>query len=114
MEQPKVKVIIKRPDEEIGHVTNISASKQNIERNIGGPYMFHTLFNIDNDHIVGIMYKTDPADDDAVNMTYGIIPFRKVVKGDAIIGQVDANGNLVDLDQLTRKEWAAWLEKWGN
>ena len=32
----KVRVIIKRPDEEFGHVTNISPSLGNLQRNVGG------------------------------------------------------------------------------
>ena len=32
----KVRVIIKRPDEEIGHVTNISPSLENLQRTVEG------------------------------------------------------------------------------
>lgn len=32
----KYKVIIKRPDEEYGHVTNISMSLENLQRTVGG------------------------------------------------------------------------------
>lgn len=33
----KIKVIIKRPDEEIGHVTHISDSPENLQKTVGGP-----------------------------------------------------------------------------
>lgn len=32
----KIKVIIKRPDEEFGHVTNISPTLENIQKTVGG------------------------------------------------------------------------------
>ena len=35
MSEGKVRVIIKRPDEEFGHVTNISPSLENLQRNVG-------------------------------------------------------------------------------
>lgn len=33
----RIKVIIKRPDEKYGHVTNISDSLENLQRTVGGP-----------------------------------------------------------------------------
>lgn len=36
MSEGKVRVIIKRPDEEFGRVTNISPSLENLHRNVGG------------------------------------------------------------------------------
>ena len=36
MSEGKVRVIIKRPDEEFGHVTNISPSLKNLQRTVGG------------------------------------------------------------------------------
>lgn len=33
----KIKVIIKRPDEKVGHMTNISASLKNLQRTVDGP-----------------------------------------------------------------------------
>lgn len=32
----KIRAIIKRPDEKVGHVTNISNNLQNLQRNVGG------------------------------------------------------------------------------
>ena len=32
----KIKVIIKRPDEEYGHVTNISCTLENLQKTVGG------------------------------------------------------------------------------
>lgn len=32
----KIKAIIKRPDEEIGHMTNISPSLENLQKTVGG------------------------------------------------------------------------------
>ena len=32
----KIKVIIKRPDEEFGHVCNISNSLENLQKTVGG------------------------------------------------------------------------------
>lgn len=36
MAEGKVRVIIKRPDEEFGHVTNISPSLKNLQKTVGG------------------------------------------------------------------------------
>ena len=36
MSEGKVRVIIKRPDEEFGHVTNISTSLKNLQNTVGG------------------------------------------------------------------------------
>lgn len=33
----RIKVIIKRPDEKYGHVTNISDSLENLQKTVGGP-----------------------------------------------------------------------------
>lgn len=36
MSEGKIRCIIKRPDEPVGHVTNISASLENLQRIVGG------------------------------------------------------------------------------
>ena len=33
---PKLKAIVKRPDEKYGHMTNISASLENLQKTVGG------------------------------------------------------------------------------
>lgn len=43
MSEGKVKVIIKRPDEEFGHVTNISTSLKNLQNTVGGYIEIVTL-----------------------------------------------------------------------
>ena len=43
MSEGKVRVIIKRPDEEFGHVTNISPSLKNLQRTVGGYIEMVTL-----------------------------------------------------------------------
>ena len=43
MSEGKVRVIIKRPDEEFGHVTNISSSLKNLQNIVGGYVEAHTL-----------------------------------------------------------------------
>lgn len=107
------RVIIKRPDEKIGHIANINTDKENIEKHIGGAYMVHILFDSE-DGQVGIIYKTAPTEDDAVNMVYGSFPFRKLVKGTAIVCELAANGDLIDLRALTKQQWETLLKKWGN
>ena len=37
MSEAKIKAIIKRPDEKVGHMTNISASLGNLQRTVDGP-----------------------------------------------------------------------------
>lgn len=107
------RVIIKRPDEKIGHIANINTDKENIDKHIGGAGMVHILFDSE-DGRVGIIYKMATSDEDEMNMVYGSFPFRKVVKGTAIVCELGANGDLIDLRALTKKQWETLLRKWGN
>lgn len=55
MSEGKVRVIIKRPDEEFGHVTNISPSLKNLQKTVGGYIECVTLHEWDhggNVHII--------------------------------------------------------------
>ena len=54
MSEGKVRVIIKRPDEEFGHVTNISPSLKNLQKTVGGYIECVTLglYNWGNIHII--------------------------------------------------------------
>lgn len=54
MAEGKVRVIIKRPDEEFGHVTNISPSLKNLQNTVGGYIECVTLglYDWGNIHII--------------------------------------------------------------
>lgn len=54
MAEGKVRVIIKRPDEEFGHVTNISPSLKNLQKTVGGYIECVTLglYDWGNIHII--------------------------------------------------------------
>lgn len=55
MTEGKIKVIIKRPDEKYGHVTNISQSLKNLQRTVGGYIEMVTLAHLnDNKNLVVI------------------------------------------------------------
>ena len=41
----KIKVVIKRPDEEFGHMTNISPSLENLQKTVGGHFETVTLLS---------------------------------------------------------------------
>lgn len=43
---PKIKCIIKRPDEEFGHMTSVSATLKNLQKNVGGYIETVTLYNM--------------------------------------------------------------------
>lgn len=101
----KIRVIIKRPDEKYGHVTNISNTLENIQRTVEG--YFQTIPLTMNSVIV--------CNEDGKIM--GLEPNFKFGDIDIIVGTVFVCG--VDGDEFTDipfglPEWKKYLEAWGN
>ena len=93
MAEGKVRVIIKRPDEEFGHVTNISPSLKNLQKTVGGYIECVTLglYKWGNIHIIcteegrldGLEYNCEVCGIDFV--------------GTIIVAAANGEGELIDL-----------------
>ena len=93
MSEGKIRVIIKRPDEEFGHVTNISPSLKNLQKTVGGYIECVTLglYEWGNIHIIcneegrldGLEYNCEVCGIDFV--------------GTIIVAAANGEGELIDL-----------------
>lgn len=108
----KIKCIVKRPDEQFGHVTWISDSLKNFQNTVGGYIETVTLDN----GVVLICNEEGKLKGMPYNFTlrriHGIIPIHN-----PIFGTVIACG--AEEDQLTDvpidfNEWKSLLCEWGN
>ena len=107
----KVRCIIKRPDEEFGHVTNISVTLENLQKTVGGmievvPVAPGTVLICNEE---GKIRGLEPN----FMMGFGI-------SADCVVGTVIVIGvggkydeEFVDL-KLTFGQWKAILREWGN
>lgn len=108
MSEGKIRCIIKRPDEQYGHVTNISTSLKNLQRQVDGP--IETVpcgagaVIICNEE--GKLRGLEP------NFMMGKLPFMDVIVGDVIVIGVDGE-EFCDL-QMDFSTWKNLLKEWGN
>lgn len=101
----KIKVIIKRPNENIGHVTNISNTLKNLQYTVGGHI---EAVPIDEKHVLICNEEGKIQNSHLVNfkMPYDVIVGTVIICG--VYG--DEFGDI----QMTREEWAEKLKEWGN
>lgn len=104
----KVRVIIKRPDERYGHVTNISVTLENIKKIVGGyvePLRIadQTVILCNED---GKRLGLKP------NMYVGNFPYGQLILGDLIVIGTDEE-EFADCP-LDFKTWKWLVDKWGN
>lgn len=103
----KVKVIIKRPDEEYGHVTNISTSLKNLQKAVEG--YIETVSVGENAVCIcneeGKILKLQP------NFWMGT-KYKDLIRGTVVIAGVDGS-ELVDIP-FDFGTWKRLLKKWGN
>lgn len=101
----KIKVIIKRPEEEFGHVCNISASLENLQKTVGGYIEAVPL----TDKIVMICNE----DGKLQHLEHNFhLPFDTMV-GTVIICGVDGD-EFSDIPEWFFKIWKELLRGWGN
>ena len=107
MSEAKIKAIIKRPDEKVGHMTNISPSLKNLQRIVEGPIEIVTIAP----GLVLICNEEGKLRGLERNFRMGI-DFFDVILGEAIICGVDGE----DLDDIPIdfKQWKYYLQAWGN
>lgn len=103
----KIKAIIKRADETVGHMTNISNTLENLQRTVGG-------------YIETLTLKHDPEDSKAITIICneeGLIndmPYNCTLGGHQLFGDIIICGasdeDFADIP-ISFKEWK---EKWCN
>lgn len=102
----KIKVIIKRPDELIGHVCYISDSLENLQKTVGG--YIETLTILRNPDVIIIMNEDGKLNDSHYNFK---------IPGDQIFGVIIVCGrdgeNFADVP-ISRQTWNSILLGWGN
>ncbi len=108
MEKGKIKVIIKRPDEKIGHVTNISDKLHNLQNTVGGNIEVVTTAV---SGVLIICNEEGKIKGLERNFRYGIT-FPDVIRGTVIICGYDGE-EFADVP-ITRQQWKKMLEMWGN
>lgn len=105
----KVKCIIKRPDEEFGHVTNISSSLKNLQNTVDGPIEMVYLRN----NLVLICNEEGKLRHLPFNFH---VKFRGGTR-DVIVGNVLVVGtegeDLADIP-ISLDDWKTMLKEWGN
>ncbi len=107
-EVSKIKAIIKRPDEEFGHIANISNTLENLQKIIGGKieavYLRYGLILIVNEE--GKLMNLEP------NFRTGRGFFADTIVGTAIL--VGQNGEDFGDVPITFQTWKSLLKEWGN
>ena len=106
----KVKVIIKRPDEKVGHVTNISTRIENLQKTVEG---YIESINIEKDIYIicneeGRLKMLDG------NMWVRMPGVMEYLVGTIIVCRVNKDGDIVDLPDKYLKHWKELLWQWGN
>ena len=101
----KIRVIIKRPDEEYGHVTYISDKLENLQKYVGG-----------NIEIVEIGSKGAVMICNEEGKIHGL-PCNCIIPNDYLVGEIivfGTKGDEFDDIPITRPEWKKILADWGN
>lgn len=101
MSDAKVRVIIKRPDEKIGHVTNISPTLKNLQRTVGGKIETVTLVIMPDGGMIHIICNEEGR---LQNLPHNCQINGVDYVGDIICAQSNADGDLIDL-QISYDIW---------
>lgn len=105
--QKKLKVIIKRADEEYGHVTHISGTLENLQKTVGG--YIETVKLTESDVI--ICNEEGKLLGLPVNFRlYGDSIYSDTVRGDIIV--IGTKGDEFDDVRMDFKTWKELLDKW--
>lgn len=104
----KIKAIIKRPDEEFGHIANISNILENLQKTVGGHietlYLGMDMVLIVNEE--GKLLGLEP------NFRLGHGGYVDTIVGTAIL--VGQNGEDFGDVPITFQTWKSLLKEWGN
>ena len=103
----KIKVIIKRPGEDVGHVTWISNTLENLQKNVDGNIEVIPIAN----NILMICNEDGKNLGLEKNFIMGMMLKDTVVGTVIICGQ---DGEEFGDVPITRRQWQSLLEMWGN
>ena len=106
----KRKVIIKRPDEKYGHMTNISTSLENLQKIVEGYIEMVPLTS--EPHVVMICNDEGKIRRLQPSFFFGHV-IRDMVCGTVVIAGADEEGELTDIP-ISFSTWKMLLQKWGN
>lgn len=106
----KRRVIIKRPDEKFGHMTNISTTLENLQKTVEGHIEMVQIAS--EPHIVMLCNEEGKLRQLQPNFYFGHA-FRDLICGTVIIAGADDEGELVDIP-ISFSTWKMLLQKWGN
>jgi hypothetical protein len=110
----KLRVIIKRPDEQFGHVTNISPTLENLQKTVGGPLEHVTLqkTNVTESQVI-LLNEEGKLKGLPRNFVIGYDGFMlDAIHGTVIVAQFNKEGEQVDLD-MKFSTWKQLLADWG-
>ena len=108
MSEGKIRAIVKRPDEQYGHVTNISNTLRNLQKIVEGPIEVVRI----TDSVVCICNEEGKIRNLDRNFYLGHAPYGDLICGEVAIVGVEED-EFVDLD-MDFKVWKNLLKKWGN
>lgn len=109
---PKVKCIIKRPDERYGHVTNISTTLENLQKTVDGHVESVAISRNTDPQLIMICNEEGKLNGSQINFKMGT-RYPDYVRGTVIIIGADKEGELVDIP-ISYDLWKAILKGWGN
>lgn len=108
MEKGKIKVIIKRPDEKYGHVTNISPSLKNLQKTVEGRIEIVPVLK--DKGLVMVCNEEGKVMGLPKNFIMGIPPFHDVIVGTVILCGTDGE-DLADIP-IDFQTWKFMLDRW--
>ena len=106
MSDAKIRVIVKRPDEKYGHVTNISCTLKNLQKTVEGPIETVPVYS----GAVCICNEEGKLQGLDRNFRMGKIPFCDVIVGTAIIVGVDGE-DFCDCP-IDFQTWKKLIDEW--
>ena len=104
----KIKVIIKRPDEKYGHVTNISPSLKNLQKTVDGHIEVVTVLK--DKGLVMICNEEGKIRGLQRNFVMGTPPFHDIIVGTVILCGTD-DENFADVP-ISFDTWKFLIDKW--
>lgn len=107
----KIRAIVKRPDEQYGHMTNVSNTLKNLQKIVDGPIETVKI----SPHVVIICNEEGKLRGLEKNFWFGLLPWaRDLIVGEVVVVGVDGE-DFVDLPEwITIPVWKDLLKEWGN
>ena len=115
----KIKCIVKRPDEQFGHVTWISDSLENLQKTVGG---YIETVSIDNHELILIVNEEGKLRDMPYNFNAlcaahaysAYVEWRERLFGTVIVCGTNPTKDTFEDIPIDFNEWKSLLCEWGN